>query len=112
MTVAAKALVQSTNLANVAAVFYTTPVSTTAVIKQFTLTNQGLTPVTVSVWITPTPTAPAASNLVVNERVLGPNEAWSAWPMLGQTLAAGYSIQAICSASTSVAIRVSGLEIT
>lgn len=112
MAVVATTLVQSTNLANVAAVYYTGQSSTTAVVKQFTLTNEGTTPVTVSVWITSTITAPAASTLVVNERVLGPNETWSAWPMLGQTISPGYSIQAKASLAGAVSIRVSGILIT
>lgn len=112
MTAVAKTLTQATNVANVPTVYYTAPASTTGVVKQFTLTNQGATPVTVSVWITPTTSSPSASQLVVNSRVLGPNEYWSAWPMMGQTITAGYSIQAQASLASTVSIRISGLEIT
>ena len=112
MAVIAKPLVQATTVGAGTSVFYTAPVNTTGVVKQISLTNQTTSAVTVSVWVTQTTAAPTATNIIINEKTLAPKEAWSAWPMVGQAITSGYSIQAQASAASAVTIRVSGLEIT
>jgi len=111
MPVLAKVLIQS-KFAEGAQTTQYTSVAARTIIDKFTATNTGGSNVSLSVNMVPTGNAPGASNLVVDARVLAPDETYTFPEITGHILDPGNFISTIASAATSLVIRASGREIT
>lgn len=71
------------------------PVSTKRVIRAATLCNSTAAPVTVSVYLVPSPGAPDATNIQISNRVLAAGESYPCPELVNQGLNAGGSVQAL-----------------
>lgn len=112
MTVRAKSLIGGTFLTSVAANYYTTPASTTAVIQRATFSNTSGAARTVTVWLVPAGDAVGTQNQIINARSLAAGETYVSPELSGKVLGATGQIQAMCDQSSAVNIDVSGTEVT
>lgn len=110
MATQVKALVPGSVLTTSAAIYYTAPSNTYAVIKQMSLSNTTASAVTVTIYLVNDAGAPSAADQLITAKALAANETWVAYQANGQVLEPGYTIQALCSAATSVTLKVSGIE--
>lgn len=89
-----------------------TAVNCKTIIDKFTATNTSGAPVLFSVNLVALAGAASASNLVLKERSIAPNETYTCPELVGQTLEAGGFISTLAGAATSITISSSGREIT
>ena len=82
-----------------------------AIIDKFTATNTTAGNVTIGVNIVASGGSASASNLIVDNRSIAPDETYTFPELVGQVLDAGSFISTIASAATSLTIRASGREI-
>lgn len=83
-----------------------------AIIDKFTVTNTSAANATISVNLVASGGSAGASNLILDERAIAPNETYTCPELVGQVLESGGVISTIASAATSLTIRASGREIT
>lgn len=83
-----------------------------AIIDKFTVTNTSAGNVTFSCNLVSQGGTASASNLIVDNRSLVPDETYTCPELVGQALESGGFISTIASAATSLTIRASGREIT
>ncbi len=107
MAVNPKVLTSAQQLTTGAATYYTST-NIVTIVDKFTLCNETAGAVTVTVSIG----ADAASTRMIAARSLAAGETYLCPEMVGQILAAGDIIQALCSANTSVTIRASGRTVS
>lgn len=112
MAVSTKVLVAAKQLENTQTTQYTVPSASKVVIDKATVTNTSAGNITVSVNLVTVSTTAAASNLVVDARVLAENETYTLPELIGQVLGAGDFISTLCDTATAATFRVSGREIT
>jgi len=112
MTVSQKVLIAPKQLENSQTTQYTTPTGAKAIIDKATVTNTSAGNVTVSVNLVTVSTSASASNLIVDARVIAPNETYTLPELIGQVLQTGDFISTLCDTATAATIRVSGREIT
>lgn len=102
-----KQIIAPTVLTNAAAIYYTVPANTTTIIKKLTFANTTAGAVTVTVYFSGSDDA----HTVRKTRTLAALETWECYEAENHSLPAAATIQAICSANTSVTVIGSGLEI-
>jgi hypothetical protein len=111
MPVLAKVLIQS-KFAEGAQTTQYTSVAARTIIDKFTATNTSGSNVSLSVNMVPSGNAPGASNLVVDARVLAPDETYTCPELVGHILDPGNFISTLASAASAVVLRASGREVT
>lgn len=84
----------------------------TAVIDTFKVTNTTGAPVTFSVNIVLAGGSASDANLMIDNKSVAAGETYTCPELLGEVLQSGSFITAIASASASLTVRCSGLEIT
>ena len=112
MTVTTKVLIAAKQAENTQTTQYTAPTSTKAVIDKFTVTNTTATAASLSVNLVTTSGSPSASNLILDTRVIAPDETYTCPELVGQVLESGGYISTLASAASALTIRCSGREIT
>jgi len=112
MSVTVKVLIPPKQAENSQTTQYSTPASTKAVIDKFTVTNTSATAASLSVNLVTTSSSPAASNLILDARVIAPDETYTCPELVGQALESGSYISTLASAASALTIRCSGREIT
>ena len=105
-----KRLISGSQLTVAAAVYYTTPVNTVTTISAMSVTNTTGTARTVTVHLVPSGGSADATNVVCSARTVSPGETFNVFGAIGQTLAAGGTIQALADAATALALVASGYE--
>jgi hypothetical protein len=88
---------------------YTAPVNTKAIIDKATAVNTSTSARLLSVNLATG--GASSSNLVIDKRVIAPNETYSCPELIGQVLEPGTTIQTSVSGASAVNFRVSGREI-
>lgn len=111
MTVTVKNLIPAKQAENVQTTQYTAA-NCKAIIDKFTATNTSAVNVSLSVNLVGNGGSAGASNLVVDTRVLAPDETYTFPELVGHVIESGGFISTISSAATSLTIRASGREIT
>ena len=112
MSVTVKVLIPPKQAENSQTTQYSTPASTKAVIDKFTVTNTSATAASLSVNLVTTSSSPAALNLILDARVIAPDETYTCPELVGQALESGSYISTLASAASALTIRCSGREIT
>lgn len=110
MTVTAKVLIAAKLLENSQTVQYTVS-GARAVIDKATVTNTSGNNVTLSVNLVTAAASEAASNLVIDDKVIFPGETYLCPELVGHVIDPGGYISAIAGASGALSMRVSGREI-
>ena len=83
-----------------------------AIIDKATVTNTSASNVTLSVNLVTVSGSAGASNLIIDNRTIVPDETYLCPELVGQVLEAGSFISTIAGAATSLTMRVSGREIS
>ena len=105
-----KRLVDGSQLTAAAATYYTVPTNTLTTISACTLTNTTAGAVTATVHLVPSGGSATASNMILSARTLAAGESFNVGSAIGQTLAAGGTLQALAGAVTSISLVASGYE--
>jgi hypothetical protein len=105
-----KRLVSGSQLTEVAAAYYTTPANTLTTISACTLTNTTAGAVSATLYLVPAGGAAGASNCILSARVLAAGESFNVGSAIGQTLAAGGTIQGFAGSAASITLVASGYE--
>lgn len=108
MTTIAKRLVLGSALTGTAAVYYTAPNNTKAVIKSAALVNTTAAAIAGTVHVVPVAGAPGAANTLISARNIAAGETYTCPELVNQVLTAGETLQALGNGLTLV---VSGAEI-
>jgi hypothetical protein len=111
MTVTVKNLVAPVNVPTSASAQYTAT-NLTAIIDKCTVVNYSTTAATVTIYLPTSAATIASNNLVMQTKTLQPAETYTCPEVVGHVLASGSAIVAVASAALSIAIRVSGREVT
>jgi P pilus assembly chaperone PapD len=111
MAVTLKVLVPPKQLENAQTSQYTAT-SVRAIIDKATVTNTSASNVTLSVNLVTVSGSAGASNLIIDNRTIVPDETYLCPELVGQVLEAGGFISTIAGAATSLTMRVSGREIS
>jgi hypothetical protein len=111
MTVTAKVLVPSTNVAAAQTTQYTA-VNVTAIIDKCTITNYSASAASISVNLATSGSSAASSNLLLQNKTLQPGETYTCPEVVGHVLAPGGFISTVASIGLAINIRVSGREVT
>jgi hypothetical protein len=83
-----------------------------AIIDKATVTNTSASNVTLSVNLVTVSGSAGASNLIMDNRTIVPDETYLCPELIGQVLEAGGFISTIAGAATSLTMRVSGREVS
>lgn len=110
MTVTVKPLVNSKQMEAAQTTQYTATNCTT-IIDKFTATNTSINNALISVNLVTSGGSPAATNLIVDNRAIAPDETYTFPELVGQVMAPGSFISTVGTA-TALTIRASGREIT
>jgi hypothetical protein len=110
MTVVAKPLIAAKQMEAAQTTQYTA-VNCTAIIDKFTATNTSTSNAVISVNLVTIGQTAAASNLIVDNRAIAPDETYTFPELVGQVLSSGGFISTAGTA-TALTIRASGREIT
>ncbi|MEY4345873.1 MAG: hypothetical protein RL032_1705 [Pseudomonadota bacterium] len=105
-----KRLVDGSQLTTSAATYYTAPSNTLTTISACTLTNTTAGAVTATVYLVPSGGSATTSNVILSARTLAAGESFNVGSAIGQTLAAGGTLQALAGSATSIALVASGYE--
>ena len=111
MAVVPKGLVESQQLTNANATYYTAT-NVRTIIDKMTLCNTTSGAVTATVDLVDSGGSAGASERIISARSIAAGETYICPEAVGHVLNNGDSIQALASANTSITIRVSGREIT
>ena len=111
MAVTVKVLVPSKSMEETQQIQYTAG-NANAIIDKFTVTNVTANNVSFSVNIVATGGTANASNQIIKDRTLAPNESYICPALVGHSIDRGGFISTIASAASSLTMRVSGREIT
>jgi len=101
-------LVDGLQLTGAPVVYYTTPANTITTISACTLTNTTGAAVIATMHLVPSGGTPTAANMVLSSRTIAANESYNVGSAIGQTLAAGGTIQALAGAAASITLVASG----
>lgn len=105
-----KRFIDGSQLTTGAVVYYTTPVNTVSTISAMSVTNTTGSARTVTVHLVPNAGTATASNAVCSARTVSPGETFNVFGAIGQTMAAGGTIQALADAATALSLVASGYE--
>jgi len=108
----AKTFIQGAGIKSAAIVYYQAPLGTAARITQMSFTNTSVSPVIINLYIVPTNSTPATTDLIIKDKTLQSNETWVPYQALGAVLTAGGTIQATASTNDVVILKASGVELT
>lgn len=111
MAVTARVLVPPKQLENAQTAQYTAT-NVRAIIDKATVTNTSASNVTLSVNLVTVSGSAGASNLIIDNRTIVPDETYLCPELVGQVLEAGGFISTIAGAATSLTMRVSGREVS
>lgn len=111
MTVTVKALIPAKQAENAQTTQYTA-VNCTTIIDKMTATNTTASNVLLSVNLVTLAGSAADSNLVIDERAVGPGETYVCTEVAGQVLESGDFISTLAGTASALTIRASGREIT
>lgn len=103
-----KRLADGAQLTATAATYFTVPDNSLCTVSAMSVTNTTATPRTVTVHLVPASGAPGVGNVVCSARVVAPGETYNVGGAIGQTLAAGGTIQALSDAATALSLVASG----
>lgn len=103
-------LVDGSQITTGATTYYTTPANTITTIAACTLTNTTAGAVTATMHLVPSGGFATASNMILSARTIAAGESYNVGSAIGQTLAAGGTIQALASAGTSITLMASGYQ--
>lgn len=112
MARSAKRLINGSQLTAVAATYYTTPVNTVTTVSAMTMTNTTGINRTVTVHLVPSGDSATAANMILSAYVLAAGASEPVTSAIGQTLAAGGTIQALSDLAAAVTLVASGYEQT
>ena len=105
-----KRLVDGSQLTASAATYYTAPANTLATISACTLTNTTAGAITATVYLVASGGTAGVTNCILSARNLAAGESFNVGSAIGQTLAAGGTLQALASSGTSITLVASGYE--
>lgn len=92
--------ITTAQLTTSAAVYYTCPANITTTISALTLCNTSTSAATTAtVHLVPNGGTAGATNMILNARILGPNESYVVGPAIALDLSPGDTIQALASAA-------------
>lgn len=111
MAVTARVLVPAKSLENVQTAQYTAA-SVRAIIDKATITNTSGSNVSVSVNLVTSGGSASNANLIIDTKIIVPDETYLCPELVGHVLEAGGFISTIASAATSLTMRVSGREVS
>lgn len=111
MTIRVSRLVPGSQLTNATATYYTTPASTSAVIKRADFCNNTGGTITFSAYVVPSGGTAVAGNQVISTYSIAANTTYVSPELAGMVLGPGETLQAIASANASVTITVSGITV-
>jgi hypothetical protein len=107
-----KRLIEGSQLTTVVATYYPTPDNTVCTVSACTVTNTTAGAVTVTMYLVPSAGTAGASNCILSARSIAAGESFNVNPVIGQTLVAGATLQALASAGASITLIASGYETT
>jgi len=105
-----KRLINGSQLTAVAATYYTAGANVLCTVSACTLTNTTAGAVTATMHLVPSGGTADATNCILSARVLAAGESFNVGSAIGQTLAAGGTIQGLAGAATSITLVASGYE--
>jgi hypothetical protein len=111
MAVTQKTLIPSNQMENAQTTQYTA-VNCKALIDKFTVVNTSAANQIFSVNLVSAGGAAGASNLIIKDRTIAPNETYKCPELIGKLLESGGFISTIAGAATSLTIEANGREIT
>lgn len=103
-----KRLVDGQQLTATAAIYYTAPANSLVTISAASVTNTTATPQSLTVYLVPASGAPGVGNVVCSGRIVAPGETFNVPGCIGQTLAAGGTLQALSDAAAALTLVASG----
>jgi hypothetical protein len=107
-----KRLVDGAQLTAAAATYYTAPANTLTTISACTLTNTTEEAVTATLHLVPSGGAAGVANCILSARTISAGESFNVGSAIGQTLAAGGTLQGLAGSATAVTLVASGYEST
>ena len=105
-----KRLVDGSQLAATATTYYTTPANTLTTISACTLTNTTAGAITATLYLVPSGGTAGVTNCIMSARTLAAGEGYNVGAAIGQTLAAGGTLQGLAGSATSITLVASGYE--
>lgn len=105
-----KQICAGAQLTTSAASYYTVPANTITTISACSLCNSTGTARYVTVYLVPNGGAAGVANVVLYQRVIAAGETYNVSAVIGQTIHAGASIQALAEAATAITLVASGYE--
>jgi len=111
MAVTLKVLVPPKQLENTQTSQYTAT-NVRAIIDKATITNTSANNVTVAVNLVTVSGSAGASNLIIDNRTIVPDETYLCPELVGQVLEAGSFISTIAGTASTLTMRVSGREVS
>ena len=111
MTVTVSNIIQSKQAENVQTTQYIAS-DVKTIIDKFTITNTSANTVAFSANLVPSSGAAGDDSLLIDARLLAPNETYNAPELVGHILAVGDSISTLAGAASSLTIRATGRIIT
>lgn len=103
-----KRLVDGAQLTTVAATYYTAPNNSLTTISAASVTNSTAVPQTVTAYLVPSGGTAGVGNVVCSGRIVAPGETFNVAGCIGQTLAAGGTLQALSDAGAALTLVASG----
>lgn len=103
-----KRLVDGAQLTTAAAIYYTSPNNSLTTISAASVTNSTAVPQTVTAYLVPSGGTAGVGNVICSGRVVAPGETFNIGGAIGQTLAAGGTLQALSDAATALTLVASG----
>lgn len=103
-----KRLVDGAQLTAAAVTYFTVPDNSLTTISALSVTNTTATARTVTVYLVPSGGAAGAANVICSARVVAPGETYNVAGAIGQTLAAGGTIQAMSDTAAALTLVASG----
>lgn len=111
MTVTVRAIIPAKQAENAQTTQYTA-VNCTTIIDKMTATNTTTANALLSVNLVSLGGSADASNLIIDERAIGPGETYVCTELAGQVLESGGFISTLAGTAAALTIRASGREIT
>lgn len=105
-----KRLVSGSQIAATATPYYTVPANTVTTISACTLTNTTASAITVSMYLVPDLGTVGVTNCVLSGKTVAAGESYNVVSVIGQSLAAAGTLQAVAGAAASVTLIASGYE--
>lgn len=105
-----KQLAAGAQLTTSAVPYYTVPANTVTTISACSLCNSTAAAKHATVYLVPSGGSPSASNIVLSQRVIAAGETYNVSAVIGQSIPAGATIQALAESGTAITIVASGYE--